>query len=285
MMTYVGDPTMCEAHHAIGKPWTPIVDDDSTVTTSLSVISELAIENPTSVAQSDELVHRTIRQEITRARTETHVMHRDQLSSLVMMTDENANWAIERVYAPFGADTQYTDIPPGIDPRPEDIGWIGERKDAAAALQYLNARYYDPELAMFIQPDWLDPTEPGVGTNRYAYAGNDPVNLTDPGGNEYKGYYGVYPTISYDTTTKNPLARAAKNSAIEIANIPSSIGNLVADGLYGLGELAAPHAGTLENAAITTPTAGDDVIAGVIGAWGRLSTKVGNLSRASSSPS
>ena len=30
--------------------------------------------------------------------------------------------------------------------------------------------------AMFIQADWLDPTEPGVGTNRYAYSANDPVN-------------------------------------------------------------------------------------------------------------
>ena len=37
--------------------------------------------------------------------------------------------------------------------------------------------------AMFIQPDWFDPTNPGVGTNRYAYSHNDPVNITDPNGN------------------------------------------------------------------------------------------------------
>jgi hypothetical protein len=52
-----------------------------------------------------------------------------------------------------------------------------------AGLHYLNARYYDPELAMFIQPDWFEVTRAGVGTNRYAYSGNDPVNLRDPGGN------------------------------------------------------------------------------------------------------
>lgn len=37
--------------------------------------------------------------------------------------------------------------------------------------------------AMFIQSDWWDPTQPGVGTNRYAYSQNDPVNLFDPLGN------------------------------------------------------------------------------------------------------
>ncbi len=36
---------------------------------------------------------------------------------------------------------------------------------------------------MFIQPDWLDPTQPGVGTNRYAYSFNDPINQKDPSGN------------------------------------------------------------------------------------------------------
>lgn len=36
--------------------------------------------------------------------------------------------------------------------------------------------------ARFIQPDTWDPTIEGVGTNRYAYAGNDPVNRSDPNG-------------------------------------------------------------------------------------------------------
>ncbi len=41
----------------------------------------------------------------------------------------------------------------------------------------------DPQLGMFIQPDWWEVTKPGVGTNRYAYAGGDPVNGRAPGGN------------------------------------------------------------------------------------------------------
>lgn len=36
--------------------------------------------------------------------------------------------------------------------------------------------------ARFISPDTLDPTIPGVGTNRYAYAENDPINKSDPNG-------------------------------------------------------------------------------------------------------
>lgn len=36
--------------------------------------------------------------------------------------------------------------------------------------------------ARFISPDTMDPTIPGVGTNRYAYALNDPINSSDPNG-------------------------------------------------------------------------------------------------------
>ena len=49
-------------------------------------------------------------------------------------------------------------------------------------LQYLHARYYDPLLGRFLSPDTWDPILAGVDINRYAYAGNDPVNGSDPNG-------------------------------------------------------------------------------------------------------
>ncbi len=62
--------------------------------------------------------------------------------------------------------------------------WINERYDGEAELQlsYLHARYYDPMLSRFLTPDTWDPMLPGVDINRYAYAGNDPVNGSDPNG-------------------------------------------------------------------------------------------------------
>ena len=40
--------------------------------------------------------------------------------------------------------------------------------DADAGLQYLNARYYDPELSLFLQPDWFEVTKAGIRTNRFS---------------------------------------------------------------------------------------------------------------------
>jgi RHS repeat-associated protein len=51
---------------------------------------------------------------------------------------------VERaVYKPFGEQTEWLTA---SQPAPESKGWIGERFDADAGLQYLNARYYDPVL-------------------------------------------------------------------------------------------------------------------------------------------
>ena len=61
-------------------------------------------------------------------------------------------------------------------------GYINERFDPETGLQYLHARYYDPDLARFLSPDTWDPMLAGVDFNRYAYAGNDPVNWSDPNG-------------------------------------------------------------------------------------------------------
>jgi RHS repeat-associated protein len=66
--------------------------------------------------------------------------------------------------------------------QPQTRAYINERFDPETGLQYLHARYYDPLGGRFLTPDTYDPWEAGVGTNRYAYAGNDPVNYSDPNG-------------------------------------------------------------------------------------------------------
>ncbi|MGO4339989.1 RHS repeat-associated core domain-containing protein, partial [Labrys sp. KB_33_2] len=78
----------------------------------------------------------------------------------------------------------------------EDHGYIGERQDETGLL-YLNARYYDPHIARFVSPDWWDPTQEGVGTNRYAYADNNPINVRDPAGHSGIGHNGG-PSFSDD---------------------------------------------------------------------------------------
>jgi RHS repeat-associated protein len=75
---------------------------------------------------------------------------------------------VERaVYKPFGEQTEWLSA---SQPAPESKGWIGERFDADAGLQYLNARYYDPVLGIFIQPDWFDVMEPSVGIRYCCFA-------------------------------------------------------------------------------------------------------------------
>ncbi|TPM12572.1 RHS repeat-associated core domain-containing protein [Mesorhizobium sp. B2-3-5] len=68
--------------------------------------------------------------------------------------------------------------------------YIGERFDPETGLLYLNARYMDPVLGRFISPDDWDPTKEGVGTNRYAYALNDPINKNDQNGHGWESLFG-----------------------------------------------------------------------------------------------
>ncbi|MFC6762105.1 RHS repeat-associated core domain-containing protein [Sulfitobacter porphyrae] len=96
-------------------------------------------------------------------------------------SDRDGLAAEHRAYRPFGQisfNQQW-----GLTLPFESKGFIGERYDADAGLQFLNARYNDPELGTFIQPDWSEVTEAGVGTNRYSYSAIDPINKLDPNGN------------------------------------------------------------------------------------------------------
>jgi RHS repeat-associated protein len=74
----------------------------------------------------------------------------------------------------FGASAKHLVVP----------DYIGQQLDEETDLLYLQARYYDPRLGIFLSPDSSDIAGPGVGTNRYAYAGGDPINARDMNGHE-----------------------------------------------------------------------------------------------------
>jgi len=120
----------------------------------------------------------------------TSWMHRDHLSSVRLITDAAGAVQYQGNYLAYG--TQYPQAP-------QSVGYIGEKFDPETGLQYLHARFYDPTLGRFLTPDTFDPTEPGVGTNRYAYCSDDPVNCSDPSGHTNDNQDGT--TQTQDGTT------------------------------------------------------------------------------------
>jgi RHS repeat-associated protein len=66
---------------------------------------------------------------------------------------------------------------------PTALGFTGQRLDANVGLLYYRARYYDPGLGRFIQPDTTVP-DPGnpQNLNPYGYVLNNPLKHVDPSG-------------------------------------------------------------------------------------------------------
>jgi len=125
-----------------------------------------------------------------------HFRYADHLGSTILTTRAGGA-VIERVqYEPYG-----TRIPSSA-PAPR-FGFTGQRFEAATGIYDYGARWYDPQLGRFLQPDPVvpDPLDP-QSLNRYAYVRNDPVNATDPTGNVpiWEGYYGWGGSGSYSDT-------------------------------------------------------------------------------------
>ncbi|NIX78462.1 FG-GAP-like repeat-containing protein, partial [Microvirga terricola] len=126
---------------------------------------------PTPLTEWQKYPHPEVRKIGLGVLPKVAVLHKDHLSSVRAISNRSGTIDKTTLYTPYGAPLITT------GPDKEAKAFIGERLDDDTGLIYLNARYYDPALGRFISPDTLDPTKPGVGTNRYAYSFNDPVNL------------------------------------------------------------------------------------------------------------
>jgi RHS repeat-associated protein len=118
-------------------------------------------------------------------------LHKDHLSSNRAETDGSGALLRRTDYGPYGEILAANDNNPLTASVGSGKGYINERFDAETGLQFLHARYMDPKQARFISPDTWDPMQEGVGFNRYAYAGGDPINGKDPSGHIIETFWDV----------------------------------------------------------------------------------------------
>ena len=148
----------------------------------------------------------------------TSWLHRDHLASIRKITTASGAVSEATAYKPYGKQTG-----PELT---QSKTFIGEKWDPETGLMYLNARYYDPVLARFVTPDDWDPLLLGVGTNRYAYAGNDPVSKNDPNGHycQFCGgpNFGSFVTLG-GAIPEGQLERTIVAAGAEVATVAGDV--------------------------------------------------------------
>jgi RHS repeat-associated protein len=111
-------------------------------------------------------------EQISSAGTVTY-LHHDQAGSTRLLTGSAGTVTGKCTYGAYGTSTCE-----GSATTP--LGYDGQYTSSDTGLIYLRARVYDPATAQFLT---VDPLKAITG-EPYAYAGDNPVNLTDPNGLE-----------------------------------------------------------------------------------------------------
>jgi RHS repeat-associated protein len=103
----------------------------------------------------------------------------DALGSVIALTDGSGAIAASYTYDPFGTTLTASGAQASVNPFRFASGYF----DSATGLTKFGDRYYDSSLGRWTQRDSIAGSiaDPG-NLNRYVYAGDSPVNLTDPSG-------------------------------------------------------------------------------------------------------
>ncbi|MGH9436539.1 MAG: RHS repeat domain-containing protein [Terriglobia bacterium] len=176
----------------------------------------------------------------------------DHLGSVRLVTDQNGNVVARHGFLPFGQE-----IPANTVGRNSQWGsktdveqkFTGQIRDTETGMDYFHARYFDAPLGRFNSPDpenaGADMTDPQTW-NAYAYVRNNPLALTDPGGQCFWCWFapvldivavftaqpelfGVTAAVSAGGTaatvaTATSVAATAANAAAAVSSIVGRIG-------------------------------------------------------------
>lgn len=105
----------------------------------------------------------------------TKFQHTDALGSPVAVTDTTGTVIDRTNWEPYGTAINKASY--------EGIGYTGHVMDGATELVYMQQRYYDPQIGLFLSVDPVTAYSNPVGMfNRYRYANNNPYKFTDPDG-------------------------------------------------------------------------------------------------------
>jgi RHS repeat-associated protein len=114
--------------------------------------------------------------------------HNDHLGSSTVVTDASGAVIEQSIYEPFGSVTTT-----GVLQDTPETAWhyTGKELDDSTGLYYFGARYYDPGLGRFIQPDpVIQSIFDSQTLNPYAYCRNNPLILIDPSGMSFDSFDG-----------------------------------------------------------------------------------------------
>jgi RHS repeat-associated protein len=101
--------------------------------------------------------------------------HLDALGSPVAVTDASGTVVERSYYEPYGELRNR--------PLTDGIGYAGHVSDSANNLSYMQQRYYDPSIGIFLSVDPITALQkPASHFNRYRYANNNPYKFIDPNG-------------------------------------------------------------------------------------------------------
>ena len=174
------------------------------------------------------------------AELNTRTYHYDYRGSTVALTDSSGLPTDQIQYSPYGLTIYRT----GTDDTPFLYnGRYGVMTDTNGLL-YMRARYYNPYLCRFINPD---PAGFGGGLNWYCYANGNPVSYTDP-----SGQYAVLDDLAFT------------GGGAVIGAVGQGIADLVSwhwTGWSGIGRAAAAGAAGGEATLYGTPIVGAAVFA------------------------
>jgi RHS repeat-associated protein len=109
-------------------------------------------------------------------------LQKDNLDSIVAVTDANGNVVQSYVYDTVGKRTA-TYTATGYSGLLTDLGYTGHIQIDSLNLVHMKGRVYDATIARFLSGDPVvqDPTDL-QSFNRYSYVGNSPLTMVDPSG-------------------------------------------------------------------------------------------------------